>query len=39
MEYLIVFILAFNTGVLYYTSWQIVDYLKWKRKMREQRYE
>lgn len=31
MEYLIVFILTFNTAVLYYTSWQIVDYLRWKR--------
>ena len=39
MEHLIVAILTFNTGVLYYTSWQIVDYLKWKRKMREQSYE
>lgn len=35
MEYLIVFILVFNTGVIYHTCWQVVDYIKWKRAWRE----
>lgn len=39
MESLIVFILVFNTGILYYTSWQIVDYLKWKRMWKESNHE
>lgn len=36
MEYVIVFVLVFNTGLFYYTALQIVDYLNWKRNWREQ---
>lgn len=33
MEHLIIFLLAFNTGVVCFTAWHVVSYVRWKRML------
>ncbi len=31
MLYLLIALMTFNTALLYYISWHLVDYFRWKR--------
>lgn len=31
MMYLLIAMLTFNTALLYYLSWSVIDYLRWRR--------
>jgi hypothetical protein len=33
MLYLLIALLTFNTALLYFVSWHLVDYIKWKRSL------
>lgn len=33
MLYFIIALLTFNTALLYYVSWHLVDYFRWKRSL------
>jgi hypothetical protein len=35
MLYFIIAMLTLNTALLYYASWHLVDYLKWKRSFKD----
>lgn len=35
MEYVLLFLLFFNSGVVAYTAWQIINYMRWKRAWRQ----
>lgn len=35
MLYLLLALLSFNTAVVWFLAWNVIDYLKWKRQWRE----